>query len=809
MSAVVAERVASRRAADAARVASGARAAQAASRPSLAVPEFLNLTRKPDDEWLSTAMAEMLTTELAGDGQLRVVPGDLVARAARGVPRSDDARLRARVGTDLLVRGSFGVAGDPAHPSVRIDVRIERAAGDAISVASVGDEAQLFSVIADVGRQLRSHLGLRESPAEATDAARAAFPRGLDATKRYAEGMAHLRRLEPVAARESFEQAAAREPENPLIQTALASAWTMLGYDGRAEAAAKKAFDASGALTREDRLAVEGRLYEAQHQPAKAIDVYRTLWGFFADNVEYGLRLASAQTLAGRGREALATIDAMRHAPAPQNQDPRIDLAEAEAQSALGDFPRELAALERALTRASENGATLVEARARLLEGRSFFSQGQPDRAVRSLESARQMFVDAGDKAGAASALNSLATVLSDQQDISRAQRMYEESLAASEEIGDRRGMSAALNNLGILFKDQRQYAEARQAHERALALRREIGDRNWTAISLSNIGVVLFEQDQLREAAKYYNESLAICRDIGDKRGQVRALHNLAIVEREVGQLAPARAAFEESLATRAEIGDKRGMAIGQIELGTVLLAQAELARARQTEEGALRLARETRLKPGEAQALYLLGEISLAAGEMSEARRSHEQALALRREMKETRTVLESELALAAVTLEEGRAADAEREAVRLAESLGKEPPGPPHVAVQLLIARARLARGDLDAAARALADAQRIGRSSERIDVRQELAMVDAELGAARGRSREAHDQLARLLTTLGRSGMVLAQLQTRLLLLQIDGRERRASVRADARALEKDAQAHRAGLVARRAQAIART
>ena len=87
------------------------------------------------------------------------------------------------------------------------------------------------------------------------------------------------------------------------------------------------------------------------------------------------------------------------------------------------------------------------------------------------------MFVSAGDKAGAASALNSLATVLADQQDLSRAQRMYEESLAASEEVGDGRGMSAALNNLGILFKDQRQYAAARQAHERALALRREIGD--------------------------------------------------------------------------------------------------------------------------------------------------------------------------------------------------------------------------------------------------------------------------------------------------------------------------------------------
>ena len=179
--------------------------------------------------------------------------------------------------------------------------------------------------------------------------------------------------------------------------------------------------------------------------------------------------------------------------------------------SGLGDFPRELAAIQRALQRAEQTGARLLVARGRLFEGRSYFSQGELAKAEQSLEAARQMFIDAGDRAGAASALNSLGSVLGDQQDITRSQRMYEQSLATSEEIGDRRAMSAALNNLGILLKDQGQLVEARRAHERSLALRREIGDRNWTAVSLSNIGVVLFEEDRLREATAYYKESLAI----------------------------------------------------------------------------------------------------------------------------------------------------------------------------------------------------------------------------------------------------------------------------------------------------------
>ena len=56
------------------------------------------------------------------------------------------------------------------------------------------------------------------------------------------------------------------------------------------------------------------------------------------------------------------------------------------------------------------------------------------------------------------------------------------------------------------------------------------------------------------------------------------------------------------------------------------------------------------------------------------------------------------------------------------------------------------------------------------------------------------------------TLTRSGMVLGELERRLLLLRIDRAEGRANVRADAAALEKDARARGAGLVARRVQAL---
>lgn len=779
----------------------------------MAVAGFTNLSGRAEDQWLSTAMPEMLISELAGNGQVRVMPADLVARAVRDLgadttgllPAHAVEQLRSSLAADYLVLGSFATSESGASRALRLDVRVLRSAEEPVAVSGVGEEARLFSMMSDAGRELRSRLGLQATTADATKGARAAFPEGLEATRLYSEGLARLRLLDAVQAQALFARAAEREPGNPMVQTALASSWTALGYDGRAREAARKAFDASGALTREERLNVEGRLYDAQRDPLKAIDVYRTLWGFFSDNIEYGLRLAAAQTAAGRNKDALATIADLRRAPAPQQADPRIDLAESEAFAALGDFPHQLAAIQRALQHAEQTGAKLLVARARLFEGRSYFSQGQPQKSEQSLDTARQLFVEAGDRAGAAAALNNLGSVLADQQDITRAQRMYEQSLATSEEIGERRGMSSALNNLGILLKDQGQLVEARRAHERSLAIRREIGDRNWTAVSLSNIGVVLFEEDRLREATAYYKESLAITREIGDKRGMVRALHNLAIVERETGQSAAARAGLEESLAARVEMGDKRGQVIGNVELGMVLLQQAEIGAARKRQEDAIRLAGEVRLKPGEAQARFQLGEIALAAGDLPESRRQHEQALALRREMKETRTILESQMALAIVALEEGRPAEAEGGAQDVIRSLGQTT-APLRAIGELVTARARLALHDAAGAARALSNAQALAKQTERASLQSGLARVEAEVDAATGRSEHARRRLTALGTEVNRSGMVLDELERRLLLLRLDRAEGRANVRGDAASLEKDARARGAGLVVKRVQAL---
>src|SRR4029077_16310903 len=81
------------------------------NRRSVAVLGFKNLSGSPDKSWLSTALAEMLTTELAAGNALRTIPGENITRTKKELSLPDaDAlaqetllQLRKNLGADLVV----------------------------------------------------------------------------------------------------------------------------------------------------------------------------------------------------------------------------------------------------------------------------------------------------------------------------------------------------------------------------------------------------------------------------------------------------------------------------------------------------------------------------------------------------------------------------------------------------------------------------------------------------------------------------------------------------------------------------------
>src|ERR1700689_5234784 len=308
----------------------------AAPRRSVAVLGFRNLSGRPEEGWLSTALAEMLSTELEAGEKLRLVSGEDIARTKLDLPLADSdslsrntlARLHKDLDSDLIVLGSYTALGEKPGTRIRLDLRLQdTVAGETIAdVAVVGSEADLFDMVSQAGSRLREKLGVEAvSPVEAVSV-RASSPGNRDAARLYSEGLARLRVFDALEARDLLQQAIAADPKYSLAHSALAEAWSRLGYDKKAQPEARQAYELSANLSREEKLLAEGRYRDINHENEKALEIYRTLFTLFPDNLDYGLKLAAAQVRGSKGHDAMATVESLRKFPPPASEDPRIDL---------------------------------------------------------------------------------------------------------------------------------------------------------------------------------------------------------------------------------------------------------------------------------------------------------------------------------------------------------------------------------------------------------------------------------------------------------------------------------------------------
>ncbi|MGH8638311.1 MAG: protein kinase domain-containing protein, partial [Burkholderiales bacterium] len=477
-------------------------AAPARSRQSVAVLGFKNVAGRTDDEWLSTALSEMMTTELAAGEHLRTVPGESVARMKINLALADAdsygretlARIQRNLAADHVVLGSYIPLGGG---QLRLDLRLQDTnVGDILLATSVkGDETEIDDLVSRGAAALREKLGAGKVTAAEAVAIRATLPQNRDTARHYAIGLQSLRQFHYLRARESLEQAVASEPQFALAHSALAVAWKGLGYDKKASEAAQKAYDLSTGFSREERLWIEGQYYEITNAWVKAVDTYKTLFDFFPDTLDYGLRLAAAQTSSGKGKEAVATLDDVRKRSSPASEDARVDLAEAAAAASLGDFRKQQAAAATAVGKADLQGTRLLAAYARVSECSALRYLGKPGESIARCEEARRIFAAAGDRAGAARALNAIAVAHMEQGDLTRARKAYDEALVSTREIGDKKLEAMVLNNLAGVLRGQVDLTGSRRMLEEALANFRDIDDKGGVARSLDNIGIVLMDE--------------------------------------------------------------------------------------------------------------------------------------------------------------------------------------------------------------------------------------------------------------------------------------------------------------------------
>jgi eukaryotic-like serine/threonine-protein kinase len=573
-------------------VAPGSSTAVVMPRRSVAVLGFKNLSQRSDEAWVSTALSDWLTTQLSAGGHLRLIPEENVARAKIELAPLDVGSLGgeslARVGknlsTDLVVVGSYAILDQNSGAQVRLDLRLmdTRTGGIVEAISQTGTEAHLFDLVLRAGEQLRSALGVQPvSSAEAAEVA-VALPASHDAARLYSEGLEALRVFDALHARDLFQRAIGVEPEYALSHSALATAWATLGYDDMARTEAKRAYELSSNLPRADRLLVAARYHEMSKEWGAAVEIYRALFEFFPDSLDYGLALADAQLNNGLSKDALQTLNMLQKLPVPLGSDARIDLENARAAESLGDFKTDLACTSKAAEKARALGASLLLAEARDDQAWALANLGRADDAAAAATEAQHIYAKAGDKRGVARSTNYNGILMQYQGNAVAAKATYEEALSIYREIGNKLGVAAELDDLGDVLFALGDLDGSRQNYQQAMAVYREVGHENGICLTKGALGPVLLALGDDNGSIQISQEAVDICNRLGDRRKAAIALLSLGRALRLQGKTSDARAAESAAVSAFEEIGDKQSAAQARLTIAELLLDEGELQQAR-----------------------------------------------------------------------------------------------------------------------------------------------------------------------------------------------------------------------------------
>jgi tetratricopeptide (TPR) repeat protein len=783
-------------------------------RPAVAVLGFKNLSGRPDEAWLSTALAEMLTTEVGAGEKLRTIPGENIARMKMNLSLTDTEsygaetlrKIRASIGSDYVLLGSYLALG---NGQVRLDLRLESTStGELLSSMSAqGTEMQIATLVAQVGVEIRKKLGAGQITPEDSEIVQVTLPSDPEAARAYVEALTRMRNFDTKGAQPLLEQVIKSQPHFALAHLVMARAWKNLGYLEKSKAETKLAFDYSSTLPRAERLSVEGAYDESINERAKAIEIYKSIWNFYPDEIGPGIALVDAQIADSQFKNAQAGIDGLRKLPASGMENIQIDIDEARVAQGEGDFKREIEITHRNLERARSLDARSLEADMLFMESRPLEMLGDLKGGQKTCEQARDIYAALGDQAGVSRSITCAANMLADQGDNASARRMYDQAEAIAEKIGNKNAQEVNLHNIGIIVHDQGEYLAAKKIFEASLAIDRETDYKVGIEQNLTSLGNVASDLGDMSGSEKLFREALAITQDIGDRASEALVYNNLAALLYGYGNDAAAQAMFENAQAIYQKTGQKNGIALTDSNLGEIRAELGDLEGAKTHVQNAITLSAESGEKQNSGSAVLGMGQILREQDDLAGARKFYDESLAIRTALGDNGSVAETNAFIADLDNAEGNYGSAYALATKSAAEAHREKASDLEAEVLAILVPAALGLNKISDAQNAAAKASVLAKKSQERHAIAAIQIAQAQVDAAIGKPEDAEKILEAVVADMTRLGLVSVQFEARLDLgkVQIKSPKTAAAGRETLGALEKDATAKGFLFIAHRAHA----
>lgn len=710
------------------------------SRPSVAVLGFRNISGKDGFNGLGPQLAEQLRPQLETE-QIRLVDPAMVDRMTRDfgweeAPEypsgSDLKRIQNYLDCDIVIVGSYDVVGPDAQQEIAWNIRLEKVR-DGETLGTVTERmatSDRLNRTPIVGQQVRDRLGVKVPIYEAS-LLNAAGPTNGDALGYLSEGREQMAKFDVLAASKSFEEAVRADDNYAEAHSALADALSALGYDARAEQEAKRALDLSGGLSSEVRSLIQARYYEISQDWDQAIKYYSSLWTLNQDFPDYALMLARSQESASKPQAALQTLADLRKRKLPEGIAALADLAEANAQQDLANYPDQLKSANRASQEAKELKANVLLARASIQECLAELNIDGPADVKQLCDNALKLNQNTGDQLGMAQAANAIAKALSAKGSPKEAAPLYQDALRVSRSIGDKLDQAGALNNLANISFNQGDLDAAKELYRESIQVARDRDDKNDLARAQQNLAGVLYTQGDRKNAEELFGEAIDLAREIDAKDIEALVLNNRCMFETNAGELNRALLDCRESLRLRIEAHDTNKMARSLQNIGRVYFYQGDFEQAKQTYQQALSIQHGLDAEDDEAYSKLLLAEISAVENQEVAARDGAEEVAKVFANNGDKSGESEARTTLAEALLDLGQSADAQvqiTQALNLAGGLGDR-----GLTLEAEITSARIGAG-MDRAASAVRALEKIQKQAGAVG----LVAVEFEARLALGES-----------------------------------------------------------------------
>ncbi len=290
-------------------------------RPSVAVLYFENNTGDASLNWLRSALANMLVTDLSQSTQIEVLGTDRLYQVLKELGQLEAPTVSSEVieelarqaGVTTVVLGSFVKAGD----SFRLSTRVQEAESGRIlateRVEGVGESA-IFQMVDELTKRIKTTLEVSVPSDEA-------FERGIEevtsssveAFRYYADGERLHGESKDAEAIPLFEKALEIDPDFAMALAKLSVAHWNVGHVAESYDYAKRALERVDRLTARERYYIEGRFYSLNPSTiGQAIDAYERAITLYPDHGAARHNLANIYQSQERYSEAISHFEELR-----------------------------------------------------------------------------------------------------------------------------------------------------------------------------------------------------------------------------------------------------------------------------------------------------------------------------------------------------------------------------------------------------------------------------------------------------------------------------------------------------------------